>query len=70
MRDTVNLTTDSGIDLRLGSDLYQIRLAFHGPRHWLIRVPLVGKAWAYGVGGSGRTTWAGVQEEHLQGLSD
>lgn len=65
----MNLTTTNGLDLRIGSGLYHFRLSIDG-LGVLVRVPLLGKAWAYAGGHSGRMGWAGVKVDHALGFGD
>lgn len=66
----MNLTIANGVDLRIGSGLYRLRFAFHGPRDFLIRVPFIGKAWSYGPGSSGCIGWAEAKQEAASGWDD
>lgn len=59
----MNLTIERGVDLRIGQGPYRLRLAFCGWRHFLFRVPFIGKAWSYGEAGSGYFGWAAAKQE-------
>ncbi len=59
------ITTERGLDLRIGRGLYRFHLGIYGLRSFLIRVPFIGKAWSYGPGHSGCIGWAEVKREGL-----
>jgi hypothetical protein len=59
----LHTVTEHGFDLRVGHGPYRLRLAVYGWRFFLIRVPFIGKAWSFGPGVGGYSSWSEVRQE-------
>lgn len=61
----VPIYVQPGVDLSIGQGAYCLRLAYFGQGNFLIRVPFIGKVWAFGMAGWGCMGWAAAKQEAL-----